>query len=65
MGAYLLEPAADKGYGFNTFLSVGNQTDLSMADYVEYLGPDENTKVIVLYLEGLKNGLYWYSQLKR
>ena len=56
MGAYLSEVANDKGYGFNTFLSVGNQADLSMADYIEYLGEDDRTKVIVLYIEGLKEG---------
>ena len=56
MGAYLSETANDKGYGLNTFLSVGNQADLSMADYIEYLGEDERTKVIVLYIEGLKQG---------
>lgn len=56
MGAYLLETATNKGYGFNAFLSVGNQADLSMADYVEYLGEDERTSVIVLYIEGLKDG---------
>ena len=56
MGAYLLGIASDKGYGFNAFLSVGNQADLSMADYIEYLGEDERTRVIVLYIEGLKDG---------
>jgi len=56
MGAYLLGVASDKGYGFNAFLSVGNQADLSMADYIEYLGEDERTRVIVLYIEGLKDG---------
>ena len=56
MGGYLLATANDKGYGFNAFLSVGNQADLEMADYIEYLGDDERTKVIVLYIEGLKDG---------
>jgi len=56
MGAYLLETAINKGYGFNSFLSVGNQADLSMADYVAYLGADDRTSVIVLYIEGLKDG---------
>ncbi|MBT4362889.1 MAG: hypothetical protein HN931_05440 [Desulfobacterales bacterium] len=56
MGAYLLGIANDKGYGFNAFLSVGNQADLSMADYIEYLGDDDRTKVIVLYIEGIKDG---------
>lgn len=56
MGGYLLATASDKGFGFNSFLSVGNQADLTMADYIEYLGDDERTKVIVLYIEGLKDG---------
>lgn len=55
MGSYLLETANNKGYGFHAFLSVGNQADLSMADYVEYLGEDEGTRVIVLYIEGLRD----------
>ena len=56
MGAFLMGVASDKGYGFNAFLSVGNQADLSMADYIEYLGEDDRTRVIVLYIEGLKDG---------
>jgi acetyltransferase len=56
MGGYLLETANNKGYGFNAFLSVGNQADLSMADYLAYLGEDDSTKVIVLYIEGLRDG---------
>ncbi|MBU4316395.1 MAG: CoA-binding protein [Proteobacteria bacterium] len=55
MGGYLLETANNKGYGFHTFVSVGNQGDLSMADYLEYFGQDDLTKVIVLYIEGLKD----------
>lgn len=55
MGGYLLETANNKGYGFSAFVSVGNQADLSMADYIEYFGDDEDTKVIVLYIEGLKD----------
>jgi acetyltransferase len=65
MGAYLLGVASDKGYGFNAFLSVGNQADLSMADYIDYLGEDESTKVIVLYIEGIKNGDKFLKNARR
>lgn len=64
MGAYLLETATNKGYGFNAFLSVGNQADLSMADYVEYLGEDDRTSVIVLYIEGLRDGNRFLSNAR-
>jgi acetyltransferase len=56
MGGYLLEVASAKGYGFNKFISVGNQADLNVADYLGYLGEDPETRVIVLYLEGIKDG---------
>lgn len=65
MGGYLLETATNKGYGFNAFLSVGNQADLSMADYLEYLGDDKGTSVIVLYVEGLKDGARFFNTARR
>ncbi|MBW2091526.1 MAG: CoA-binding protein [Deltaproteobacteria bacterium] len=65
MGAYLLETANNKGYGFHAFLSVGNQADLSMADYIEYLGDDEGTSVIVLYIEGLKDGARFLKKARQ
>jgi acyl-CoA synthetase (NDP forming) len=65
MGAYLLETAQNKGYGFNSFLSVGNQADLSMGDYIEYLGDDETTKVIVLYIEGVKDAKRFFEQASK
>jgi acetyltransferase len=64
MGGYLLETANNKGYGFNAFLSVGNQADLSIADYVEYLGDDDATSVIVLYIEGLNNGARFFQKAR-
>ena len=42
------------GLGFSQGFSVGNQTDIDMADCVEYLGECDRTKVIGLYIEGLK-----------
>jgi acetyltransferase len=56
MGSYLLEVACAKGYGFSKFISVGNQADLNVADYLAYLGEDPDTRVVVAYLEGIKDG---------
>jgi acetyl-CoA synthetase (ADP-forming) len=41
------------GAGFSVCVSVGNQCDLELADFIEYLSDDEATKVICLYVEGL------------
>jgi acyl-CoA synthetase (NDP forming) len=56
MGEYLLEIGLAKGYGFSKFVSSGNQADLNVCDYLEYLGDDPDTKTIVLYLEGVQDG---------
>lgn len=56
LGVYLFQVAMEKGYGFSKFISSGNEADLSSADYIQYLGEDQDTKVIALYLEGVKDG---------
>ena len=48
--------ASAKGYGFSKLVSAGNQADLDVADYLEYMGEDPETKSIVIYLEGFKDG---------
>ena len=55
-GVSLSEIAVTKGYGLSKFISIGNQADLDAADYLEYLAADEETKVIVFYIEGFKDG---------
>ena len=42
--------------GFDKLISIGNMSDVSFADAVEYLNEDENTSCISLYIEGLKEG---------
>jgi acyl-CoA synthetase (NDP forming) len=55
-GAYLFEAASGKGYGFNYFVSSGNEADLTSVDYLEYFGKDPDTKAIVVYMEGVRDG---------
>ena len=55
-GGYLVIAAAARGYGISKFISVGNQADLNMADYLAYLSEDQDTKVIALYIEGVVEG---------
>lgn len=42
--------------GWSAFIGVGNQSDIPLHDHIAYLGDDENTKVIALYIEGLPEG---------
>ncbi len=42
--------------GFSKIISVGNMADMEVTDFIEALRHDENTDVIAVYLENLKNG---------
>jgi acyl-CoA synthetase (NDP forming) len=42
--------------GVSLVTSIGNGAVVNFSDVVEYLGDDDDTKVIVLYLEGLNEG---------
>lgn len=42
-----------RGIRFSKALSVGNEADITLADVLEYLGEDEQTKAISLYVEGI------------
>jgi len=64
-GVSLSEIAGSKGYGLSKFVSIGNQADLAAEDYLEYLAEDEETKVIVFYMEGFKNGKRFIDAAKR
>lgn len=44
------------GLGFSSFVTVGNQADLKVHDYLDYLKDDPNTDVILVYVEGLAPG---------
>ncbi len=64
-GVSMAQVAAERGYGLSKFISIGNQTSLEVADYLEYLADDAQTGVIALYLEGLKDGRRFFDAAKK
>jgi len=62
--AALSEWAADEGLGISAAVNLGNQADLCESDYLDFFAADPNTKVIVMYLEGLKNAKRFLEVLK-
>ncbi|MBN1380880.1 MAG: CoA-binding protein [Deltaproteobacteria bacterium] len=52
-------------YGLSKFIAIGNQGDLTAADYLEYLGEDDDTKVITMYMEGFKDGKRFFETARR
>jgi len=56
VGGCIIDLAARAGLGMAKFVSYGNASVIDETDLLSYLGKDEETKIIVLYLEGLKDG---------
>lgn len=65
IGSAILDIAAYSGHAFSKFISYGNATQLDESDLIEYLLHDVNTKVICLYVEGIKDGEKFFSTLKK
>ncbi len=63
-GIILLEWSAMDHLGVSKFVSYGNKADVDEADLLLYLKDEPNTKVIGIYLEGLKDGRKFYEAAK-
>ena len=48
--------AMAQGIRFSKVVSCGNECDLNAVDFLEYLGEDPETRIIIAYLEGVKDG---------
>ncbi len=51
----VLDWARDKKIGFSYFISVGNVSDVDFTDIIDYVGEDEKTESIILYIESISN----------
>lgn len=45
-----------RGAGLSHIISAGNAIGVAFHEYIEYLGQDETTRAILMYLEGIKGG---------
>ncbi len=52
-------------FGFSWNISLGNQADLGSIDFVEYLAEDPNTKVILCYIENIKDGKAFLEKVSK
>jgi acetyltransferase len=56
LGLVVLAMGSEAGLGFSKYVSSGNEADLHFEDYLEYLGQDEDTGLVMGYVEGLREG---------
>lgn len=54
-----------EGIGLSHLISLGNQADVNEADVLPILAEDKNTRVITLYLEGVKDGRYFIESASK
>jgi len=57
--------AAPRGIRFSKAISYGNAIDFNECDYLEYLTQDPETEIILMYIEGLRDGKRFPSVLRK
>jgi acyl-CoA synthetase (NDP forming)/GNAT superfamily N-acetyltransferase len=55
LGVAILEKVDRRGLGLSTFVSAGNRADVSGNDLLQYWEEDDDTEVVLLYLESIGN----------
>ncbi|MFC1990837.1 CoA-binding protein [Chloroflexota bacterium] len=63
-GRRLVYLANTRGLRFSKVVSFGNAVDLSGEDFLEYFISDPDTKVILMYIEGLKSGQRFFKLVR-
>jgi len=60
----MMRLAIDSGFGCAKCISSGNEADLHAEDYIRYLADDPQTRVILSYVEGFKDGSRFFEAAK-
>jgi len=63
--AILVNIASMRGIGFSKVISYGNGLDLDETDYLDYFAQDPETDIILMYVEGVRDGARFLRALKR
>ena len=65
MSQDLIRLGALRGLRFGKVVSYGNAIDLNECDFLDYFADDPKTKVIMCYMEGVKDGKRFFRTLRR
>ncbi len=52
----MMDYSMTQAFGFSCNISLGNKADLGAVDFIRYLADDDDTEVILCYLENINNG---------
>jgi acyl-CoA synthetase (NDP forming) len=56
IGFALFNRGKTAGLGFSYVISTGNEADLNMSDFLDYMVEDEHTSAVMLFCEAIRNG---------
>jgi acyl-CoA synthetase (NDP forming) len=63
-GEILTAYAQSLGVYFSKLISFGNASGLQVTDFLDYLHQDQDTEIITMYLEGIRDGNEFTQQVK-
>ncbi len=61
----LVRAGAQRGLRFSKVVSYGNAADINEADLLEYFTEDPETKIIIAYIEGVREGKRFFKALRK
>jgi len=62
---YVIREGARRGIRFSKAVSYGNAADINETELLEYFAADPETRIILVYLEGVKNGRLFLEVLRK
>ncbi len=65
MGVQLLGFAEEQGIGIRGFCGSGNEAMITVEDFIDGLEIDELTKIVILYIEGVRDGRRFFESARR
>jgi acyl-CoA synthetase (NDP forming) len=65
IGFALFNRGKAAGLGFSYVISTGNEVDLTMADFLDYMVEDEHTHAVMLFCEAVRNGPGFVAALEK
>jgi acyl-CoA synthetase (NDP forming) len=60
----MVHAGTEAGISFSKYISSGNEANIHMEDYLEFLAGDDDTRVIAAYVEGCREGRRFFNLAK-
>lgn len=65
LGIAMIGKTAMQYLGLSAIVSVGNKSDIDDMDLIDYFSDDDESKVIMIYMEGLQNGREFIEKVEK